>query len=159
MAYVLSYEHLMPEAERAFATALDLDPNNADAWTAFADICAVQGRAAVALDAMQRAMRLEPHPSALNYWSQGFVLYCNRHYDAAVSTLRRTEVYGSGSGRVLAAALAQLGQIDEARREGALYIAGTPRFTIGRWVALHAYGDAATLAHYADGFRKAGLPE
>ena len=159
MGYVLSYEHLIPEFERAFATALELDPNNADAWIAFADISAVQGKAASALDGMERAMRLEPHPPSFYYWMQGFVLYCNRQYEAVVSTLRRPEVYGSGSRRILAAALAQLGQIDEARREGALFCAMTPGFRISKWVAMHAYGDPAALAHYADGCRKAGLPE
>lgn len=158
-AYVLSYEHLVPEFERAFATALDLDPNNADAWIAFADICAVQGKAVAALDAMERAIRFEPHPPGFYYWIQGFVLYCDRQYEAAISTLRRTEVYGGVGHRTLAAALAQLGETDEAVREGALFRAKTPEFRIGRWLAMHAYGDATTLAHFADGCRKAGLPE
>lgn len=159
MAYVLSYEHLVPEFERAFAKALELDPNNADAWIAFADICAVQGKALAALDAMERAIRLEPYPPGFYYWIQGFVLYCDRQYEAAISTLRRTEVYGGVGHRTLAAALAQLGDTDEALREGALFCAKTPEFRIGRWLAMHAYGDATTLAHFADGCRKAGLPE
>ena len=159
LGYVLSHERLMPEVEQALATALALDPSSADAWAAFADISAVQGKAGVALDAMARALRLEPHPPGFYYWIEGFVLYCNRQYDAVVRTMRRPEVYGSGSRRSLAAALAQLGDLEEAQREGALFCAMVPGFRISRWVALHGYGDAATLEHYAEGCRKAGLPE
>ena len=111
------------------------------------------------MNAVGRALRLEPHPPAFFYWIEGFVFYCNRRYEDAVNTLRRPEVYGSGSRRILAAALAQSGDLDEARREGALFRAMVPGFRISRWVALHAYGDAATLAHYAEGCRMAGLPE
>jgi len=159
MAWVLSYEHLIPETEQAFAKALALDPSNADAWATFADISAVQGKTEVALDAIRRALRLEPHTPFFYYWFEGFILYLNREYEAAVRTLQRSEVFGTASHRILAAALAQLGRIDDARREGALYCMSTPGFRISRWLALHAYGDPATLEHYADGCRKAGLPE
>jgi TolB-like protein/class 3 adenylate cyclase len=159
MAWVLSYENLIPETEQAFDRALALDPNNADAWATFADISAVQGRIDVALDAIRRALRLEPHTPFFYFWFEGFILYLARDYDAAVKTLQRAEVFGTASHRILAAALAQLGRIDEARREAADYMASTPGFRISRWAALHPYGDPSTLAHYADGCRKAGLPE
>jgi TolB-like protein/class 3 adenylate cyclase/Flp pilus assembly protein TadD len=159
MAWILSYENLIPETEQAFAKALELDPNNADAWATFADISAVQGKIEVALDAIRRALRLEPHTPFFYFWFEGFILYLNSDYEAAVKTTQRSEVFGTASHRILAAALAQLGRIDEARREAAMYMESTPGFRISRWVALHSYGDPAILAHYADGCRKAGLPE
>ena len=159
LAWILSYENLIPETEQGFAKALALDPSNADAWATFADISAVQGKIDVALDAIRRALRLEPHTPFFYFWFEGFILYLNRDYEGAVKTLQRSEVFGTASHRILAAALAQLGRIDDARREAELYIASTPGFRISRWVAMHAYGDPATLAHYADGCRKAGLPE
>ncbi|MFN0114636.1 MAG: adenylate/guanylate cyclase domain-containing protein, partial [Paracoccaceae bacterium] len=159
MAWILSYEKLIPETEQAFARALALDPNNADAWATFADISSVQGKIDVALDAIHRALRLEPHTPFFYFWFEGFILYLNRDYEAAVRTTRRSEVFGTASHRILAAALAQLGMIDDARREAALYIASTPGFRISRWLELHSYGDPSTLAHHAEGCRKAGLPE
>ncbi len=159
MAWVLSYEHLIPETEQAFAKALALDPSNADAWATFADISAVLGKTGLALDAIRRAMRLEPHTPFFYYWFEGFILYCDRQYEAAARTVQRSEVFGTASHRILAAALAQLGRIDDAKRAGALYCASTPGFRISRWVALHSYGDAATIEHYAEGCRMAGLPE
>lgn len=158
LAYVLSYEQMVPEFEAAFAKSLELDQNNADAWIAFADISAVQGKLDRALDAMERALRLQPHPPSFYFWIQGFILYCDRQYDAAVGVLRRPEVYGSGARRILAASLAQLGQMDDARREAELFTSAAPGFTVANWLSMHAYGDPRTLAHYADGCRKAGIP-
>ncbi len=159
MAWVLSYENLIPETEQAFATALALDPNSADAWATYADICAVQGKVAVALDAIHRAMRLEPHTPFFFFWFEGFILYQNGDYEGAVRATQRAEVLGTASNRVLAASLAKLGRIDDARRAATVYMESTPGFRISRWVALHPYGDPATLEHYAEGCRLAGLPE
>lgn len=159
MAWILSYENLIPETEQAFAKALALDPNNADAWATYADISAVQGKIDVAMEAIHRALRLEPHTPFFYFWFEGFILYLKGDYEGSVRTTQRAEIFGTASHRILAAALAQLGRIDEARREAADYMASTPGFRISRWVALHPYGDPATLAHYAEGCRKAGLPE
>jgi TolB-like protein/class 3 adenylate cyclase len=159
MAWILSYEHLIPETEQAFAKALALDPSNADAWATFADIMAVLGKTDVALDAIRRALRLEPHTPFFYYWFEGFILYLNGDYEGAVRATQRSEVFGTASHRILAASLAQLGRIDDARRAAGIYMASVPGFRISRWLALHSYGDRATLEHYAEGCRKAGLPE
>ncbi len=34
-----------------------------------------------------------------------------------------------------------------------------PHFTISHWAATQPFRDEATLAHFVDGYRKAGLPE
>jgi TolB-like protein/Flp pilus assembly protein TadD len=159
MAWVLSYENLIPETEQAFAKALSLDPNNADAWATYADICAVQGKIAVALDGIQRAIRLEPHTPFFFFWFEGFILYLSGDYEGAVRATQRSEVFGTASHRILAAALAKLGRIDDAKRAATMYMESTPGFRISRWLSLHAYGDPATLEHYAEGCRLAGLPE
>jgi TolB-like protein len=119
MAWVLSYEHLIPEAEAAFARALALDPSNAEAWATFADVSAVLGRLDVALDAIRRAFRLEPHTPFFFYWFEGFILYLRHDCEGAVRTTARAEVIGTASQRLQAAALAQLGRVDEARRVAA----------------------------------------
>ncbi len=40
-----------------------------------------------------------------------------------------------------------------------LFLAGNPHFTISHWAATEPFRDNATLAHFLDGYRKAGLPE
>jgi hypothetical protein len=61
--------------------------------------------------------------------------------------------------RHLIASLAQLGRNDEVRAEAVAYLALDPGFRIGDLVPMLPYRDPATLAHYLDGLRKAGLPE
>jgi hypothetical protein len=71
-------------------------------------------------------------------------------YEAAVETLRRDETYRTSSRRFLAASLAPLGRLDEARAEVELFLVGNPHFTT-RWATTEPFGDAATLEHFVDG--------
>jgi hypothetical protein len=66
--------------------------------------------------------------------------------------------YRTGSRRLLAASLAQLGRIDEAHREAELFMASNPHFTIGKWIATQPFRDDAVRAHFIEGYSKAGLP-
>jgi hypothetical protein len=85
--------------------------------------------------------------------------YAAGRYEAAVETLRKDATYRSGSRRILAASLAQLGRLTEARREAELYITSNPHFTIRYWASTQPFRDDAVRAHFVDGYRKAGLPE
>jgi hypothetical protein len=85
--------------------------------------------------------------------------YAARQYDSAVVTLRKEATYRTVSRRILAASLAQLGRIDEAQQEAALFMAGNPLFTISHWASTQPFRDEAMREHFVDGYRKAGLPE
>jgi hypothetical protein len=69
------------------------------------------------------------------------------------------ETYRTSSRRFLAASLAQLGRLDEARAEIELFLVGNPHFTTRHWATTEPFRDAATLQHLVDGYRNAGLPE
>ena len=117
------------------------------------------GRKSEAFTAIQRALRLNPHPPGWYYWFLGQTQYLDRQYDSAVQTLRREETYRSPSRRTLAASLAQLGRLDEARHEAAMFLANNPHFTIRNSVESQPFRDEATCQHFVDGYRKVGLPE
>jgi TolB-like protein len=159
LGYILSFERRWAEVDSAFARALEIDPNNADALAALTDIAVMRGEPGVALEHIQKAMRLDPHPLGWFYWELGLAQYAAKQYDAAVETLRKDATYKTGSRRILAASLAQLGLLDDARREATLYLADNPRFTISHWASTQPYRDDAALAHFVEGYRKAGLPE
>jgi hypothetical protein len=53
----------------------------------------------------------------------------------------------------------QLGRLDEARAAVELFLVGNPHFTTSHWATTEPFRDAATLEHFVDGYRKAGLPE
>jgi len=157
--YLLAYDRQYDKSEREFAAALKLDPNNADAWANLSDLSVCAGKPHDGLDQIQRAFRLNPQPEAYYYWLLGFAYYAMRQYQAAIETLRKEVIYRTGSRRLLAASLAQTGNLEEARREAELYMLNDPHFTISRWVALQPLSDEATREHFVEGYRKAGLPD
>jgi tetratricopeptide (TPR) repeat protein len=59
----------------------------------------------------------------------------------------------------LAAAYAQPGQLEEARKEAAEVLRINPGFTIESWKRLAVYKDPKDVEHHIDGLRKAGLPQ
>jgi TolB-like protein/tetratricopeptide (TPR) repeat protein len=159
LGHLLAYEGRWAESEAELAAALKLDPNHANAWATLSEITAFAGQPETALEQIERALRLDPHPAAWYYWELGLAQYAAGRYEAAVETLRKDATYRSGSRRILAASLAQLGRLTEARREAELYITSNPHFTIRYWASTQPFRDDAVRAHFVDGYRKAGLPE
>ena len=157
--YLLVRGDQWAEAEAEFAVALKLDPNNADTWAMLSELMVLSGRPNDALANIEKALRLNPHPPGWYYWFLGQSQYLDRQYDRAALTLRREETYRLACRRTLAAALAQLGRLDEARREAEIFMVSNPHFTIHHWVELQRFRDEAACQHFVDGYRKAGLPE
>lgn len=156
---ILVYERRWPESDAQFTAALELDPNHADAWATLSDFSVLSGHPAAAIEQAERALRLNPRPAGWYYWNLGFAQYAARQYGSAVATLSNEATYRTVSRRILAASLAQLGRLDEARQEAELFMASNPLFSIRHWAATQPFRDDATLAHFVDGYRKSGLPE
>jgi TolB-like protein/class 3 adenylate cyclase len=159
LGHVLAYEQRWQESDAAYAAALELDPNHADAWALRSEIFTFKGQPTAAVEAVQKALRLNPHPPRWYYWALGSAQYGARQYEEAVETLRKEATYRTGSRRILAASLAQLGRRDEACQEVALFMVGNQHFTIKSWVVSKPFRDMAMREHFVDGYRKAGLPE
>jgi TolB-like protein len=159
LAYLLAYERSFIESDQEFERAIALDPSEADTWAALSDITVLAGKIGQGLDHIRKAFRLNPFPPSWYYLALGQAQYASRDYEAAIETLRRDETYRTSSRRFLAASLAQLGRLDDARAEAELFLVGNPRFTIRHWATTEPFRDAATLEHFIDGCRKAGLPE
>jgi len=157
LAFVLLYERRWEESAKEFEISLRLNPNDADAWSNLADLKVMEGRGTEAVSCVEKALRL--NPSGPYYWDLGQAQYAAGQYEAAVKTLRNEATYRTGSRRFLAAALAQLGRLEEAREEGRLYLSGTPHFRISYWAETQPFRDLATQDRFVEGYRKAGLPE
>ena len=117
----------------------------------------MEGRGAEAVGYVEKALRLSP--SRPYFWDLGQAQCAAGQYEAAVKTLRNEATYRTGSRRYLAAALALLGRLEEAREEGKLFLASNPHFRISYWVASQPFRDLATRDRIVEGYRKAGLPE
>jgi TolB-like protein len=159
LGIILGHERRWAESDAEFDTALKLDPNLADAWAMRADLATLGSRPAEAISFVRKALRLNPHPPGWYYWQLGQAQYAAQDYEAAVQTFRRPETYRTTSRRLLAASLAKLGHLDEARREADLFMMSSPHFTIRHWSASQPFRDEDLRRHFEEGYRLAGLPE
>ena len=158
LGYVRAYDFKLDEGIAEFEAALEINPNHADAWALFTDLRVFEGDPLTAIESARTAFRLNPYPPGVYYWVMGWALYAAERYQEAVETLRHDAARGTGSWRLLAAALAQLGHTDEARAEAAQFLVIHPGFSIRRWAATQPFRRKADLARFLEGYRKAGLP-
>lgn len=156
---ILAYEKRWQESDAEFNQALALNPNHADTWAALSDMSVLSGRVSTGMEQIEKALRLNPYPPVWYFCHLGQAQYASRDYESAMATLRIEEVYRTNSRKFLAASLAQVGRLEEARREAEMFLVTHPHFTIGHWAASQPLRDAATRDHFLDGFRRAGLPE
>jgi TolB-like protein/class 3 adenylate cyclase len=159
LAAVLLYERRWDESAKEFEISLRLNSNDADAWDMLSDFKVMEGLGKEAVVCSEKALRLNPHPPPAYYWGLGQAQYAAGLYEATVKTLRNEATYRTASRRFLAAALAQLGRVEEAHEEAKLYMVQNPHFRISYWVETQPFRDLAMRNRFVEGYRKAGLPE
>jgi tetratricopeptide (TPR) repeat protein len=159
LAFLLLFECRWDECGKECEISLRLNPNEAEAWLRLGDLKGYEGRGVEAIACVEKALRLDPHPPSTYLWILGFAQYIAGQYEAVVKTLSNEETHHTESQRLLPAALAQLGQLEEARQEAKLYLARNPDFRISHWVETQPYRDMSARDRLAEGMRKAGLPE
>ena len=156
---VYLYMALHNDAIEALEKAISLNPNDADSYVFLALAVTYDGRPGEAVELVEKAMRFNP---SFPFWyalNLGIALYVAGRYDDAVTTLRKSKAPGAMVHRWLAASHAQLGREAEAKAAAAEYLRRTPDFSIAKHLATVPFRDADDRDHYADGLRKAGLPE
>jgi adenylate cyclase len=108
-------------------------------------------------------MRLDPFHSHIAPQWLGLANYALKQYREAQRWL--LESTGRAPNQQynhawLAATYAQLGQLDDARREAAEVLRINPKYTItGTQRRVSVYKRSEDMEHFVDGLRKAGLPE
>jgi adenylate cyclase len=158
--HVLTFEGRHEQAIAEFEKAIALNPNFTD-WR-FGGTLTRAGAPARAIQVIETHMRYDPFYSPWASGNLGMARYLLKEYSEALPPLREfaSRAPGMSLSHVwLAANLAQLGQLDEARAEAAEVLRIDPTYTIDgtqRRLALFKPEDAE---HFFDGLRKAGLPE
>jgi TolB-like protein/class 3 adenylate cyclase len=158
LGYVL-HQNRKPDGAADLMTALQINPNHADAWAFLGVVKALEGSAVEGIDDLRKAFRLNPHPPGWYYWHLGLVEYAAGRYEDAVETLRHEATHRLGSQRILAASLAQLGRIEEAKVEAAQFLAAHPQFSTQHWAKAQSFQRETDLQRFVDGYLKAGLPK
>ena len=158
LADVLIFAGRAEEGSAELAAALRINPNHADAWTFLGQLRAFEGSAVEGIDYLRKALRLNPYPPGWYYWLLGLAQYAAGRYEDAADTLRHEATRGMGSQRILAAALAQLGRLEEAKAEAGQFLATHPHFSMQHWADTQPFRHETDRQHFIDGYVKAGLP-
>jgi tetratricopeptide (TPR) repeat protein len=156
------HEEAIVEAKRAIAA----DPNDADGYAALSRALSFAGRPREALEAIERAMRLNPHfPSTYEYL-RGLALFgMDRLPDAAASLERAGAMNPDDywSLRLLLATYGLLGRGEDAARlaEAANKTRREDRDPLSvRGVSFwYPFANADDTSRFANGLRRAGLPD
>jgi tetratricopeptide (TPR) repeat protein len=158
LGYARLCEGQLEEAESSLQTALRINPNHADTMVNMANLRVLQGQPDDAVELAEHALRLNPYPPGWYYWDVGFAYYAAGQYTKAVKVLRKEEVGRLPAKRILAASLAQLGQLAEAHEEACRFLEINPGFLASRWAATQPFRRDEDRQHFLDGYIKAGLP-
>lgn len=158
LGYVLNFNKKIAESATEFDTALGINPNHADALALRAEVLISLGHTAEAVETTLAAFRLNPYPPHWYHWMLGFALFADGRYGQAVEALRHVSTRPTVSARILAAGLAHLGEVAEAREVARDFLAMSSQFRISDWLAAQPLQDE-TARRFAEGYRLAGLPE
>ena len=150
----------------AIDRALALNPNSAQAWSVRGWVLGWQNRPDRAIEAHQEAIRLSPL-DPLAYSSTGGIAFAHMEagrYEEAIEWADRTlhaQPRYIPAMRIKLVCLAYLGRSDDTNDWLKRVLAVQPGLTIAAWQASFAATVFAPeiLALYADGLRKAGVPE
>lgn len=148
----------MNEAVAEFERATSLNPNDADILAEYSDALKYMGKGRKALFLIKRAMRLNP------YYPDWYLWYMADAYDAlgrsaaVVATAERMQDATEAS-RLVAANLAHLGRMTEARRKADQVLQAHPGFSVGGWRRRQPWLNRESAERFFDGLRRAGLPE
>lgn len=167
---MLTHRKQHAEAVAEAGRAVAGDPNDAEGYVALADALSFAGKPGDALEMMERALRLNPHHPNYYLYQQGLAQFTSRRLDQAVATLEKAlakQPDDHWSQRLLLATYGQLGrqpdakkllealQTNERRGTGAFQDPLTVK-AIGFW---YPFARSADAEHFAEGLRRAGLPD
>jgi adenylate cyclase len=166
LVHVHQHEESLTEARRAIAA----DPNDPDGYVALANALTFAGRPTEAVDAIERAMRLNPHYPPHYLYQLGLARFGMNRLDEAAAALERAlalnredywsqrlllATYGMLNRRADAAKLLQ--SIDQGDRRDRL--AYFDPLTVKAAAYWYPFARTADRERFAHGLRAAGVPE
>jgi len=146
------------EAEAEIERAIAINPNDARSLAGRGNVLLWLGRTDAAIDALERAQRIDPDLNAIDRFALSLAYYLKRRYDAAIAQAE-LNLRGTASANftriVLAAAYAQQNRPDDAARVVTDIRRTDPTFDPQEFGT--KFLNPVDLEHLRDGLRKAGL--
>ena len=161
LGYIAVTRRSPGEAVAEFQRAINLNPNFAAAHGYLGWGLALDGQSEQAITHLEEAIRMSPHDPQNAIFYVGFAVahYLAGRYSEAIGFARKAiqQRQGLAAGyRIYIASLAQVGQINEARRELARLKELHPDFSIA-WIEKYVPYTSAPMVKFIEGMRKAGL--
>jgi adenylate cyclase len=148
----------LARAAESIERALKLNPNDADSYVFLANVRVSLGQADDAIELCERSFAITSRSQPWHSASYGAALYAAHRYEDAIDALTSHEGLPMVQ-RILAMAYAQLGHEADARRAADAFLVRYPDFSIESYLAQQTFKRDEDRAHYAEGMKKAGLPE
>jgi adenylate cyclase len=146
------------QALAQYEEGLKANPNDADLLVYSADVYSWMGQAKRGIPLIKQAMRLNPYYPHWYWWSSGWAKFNARDYEGAVESLRQMSPMGTPARRILAASLAYLGRMEEARAEAEKAMKEDPSFSASDLASRAPFLREKDRQHLIEGYIKAGLP-
>jgi len=157
LGQTLLYGRMHHQALAQYEEGLRANPNDADLLAGSGETYVYMGQPEEAIQRIKQAMRLNPYYPNWYLWLLGWAEYFSRDYEGAVETLRQMSPMGEAR-RILAASLAYLGRMEEARGEAEKFLKDNPSFSASDWASRAPFLHEKDLQHAVEGYIKAGLP-
>ena len=166
LVHAQQHDEAVVEAKRAIAS----DPNDADGYVALAGALSFAARPGEALAAVETAMRLNPHYPSSYAYQRGLAQFGMNRLDEAARSLEKAvamnrddywsqrlllATYGLLERRHDASTLTETMKSKDQRGRAASYDPLTIR-AVGYW---YPFANADDAKRFAEGLRKAGVPE
>jgi adenylate cyclase len=158
LGYILLYGKEYDQALAQIEQGLKANPSYASLLVLLADTYVHIGQPREGIKKVKEAMRLNPYYPGIYLWVLGWAQYNARDYEGAIKTLRKMSPMGEAR-RLLAACLAYLGRMDEARAEAERFLKDNPSFSASYWGSTQGFRNDEDRQHAVQGHIKAGLPE
>jgi adenylate cyclase len=162
IAQLYSLKHDYQQAEASARKAIELNPGDAENYAALSNILSRAGRSAEAVEMMHREFALDPFHRPLYDMFMGRAYVYSGEYAKGIPYLRTCidrEPEFRTCPTYLAAAEAQLGNLEEARKALTLRQRIRPLASVRDYRAESETMEGPELNRLLDGLRMAGLPE
>jgi TolB-like protein/class 3 adenylate cyclase len=153
-------EQAISEAEKAIA----MDPNDPEGYIALAGSLSHNGDAEQALVMVEQAMRLNPHYPPYYLYELGLAQFVAASYDDAITALKKAIVLNPAdlwSQRLLLSTYGHLGRTDDAAEiiENLSRMHFFEALSVKTASFWHPFQQTEDAARFAEGLRKAGVPD
>jgi adenylate cyclase len=165
LGWAYLYNRQFDRAMTHYARARKLNPNDAEVLAEMGNLLIYVGQPKQALEQVQEAIRLNP-----NHY-EWYVYYVGWAYEEAGMPEQSIEVFEKAIDLqnpdeeqlwylpTVAAAYAELGRMDDARKVVETVLSREPDFSIAKKVARYPYKTKELTDRYANALRRAGFPE